>query len=496
MRRGTRQSGNATALSLIATFLIAGLGAALASVSISFNKTGSSFNANVLASYAAEAGMEEARVLIGTSEYPTPAGNEWLLANAIAYDPTREQFPDVTTDVPVLQNLLMDDPEFRKDVRVDVWVYAMDDEDRRYRVVARAAAGNLRPSSGSVSPWDNLGDMVVTLAQEVRARDTFARYATFVDQGTLAFGTTKVAGDVHSNGGIQFHYGGAQFLNRVSAVKGFSYKNGASTGNTSFNEQDSSAKKIDLPTITDVAEFSKLASGAYSVSANNPAYGNLDKALDARIELLGDEMKISAIDPDTGSVVAEGVYPLPSDGVVYVQGNVTSIKGALRGRLTISTPGTINVTGNIVYADAQGDPAMRLEKDGVPVDPATTLDAWKESDGYKYVDNPDFDVSGDRPALGLMAGQEISLDGAGPDNLEIHAALFSASENWRADLSVAKRNLRILGSITTRTPGARAQGSMGYAASGEYVYDKSLLDSPPPQWLPVNVTFWGPRWRL
>jgi hypothetical protein len=113
------------------------------------------------------------------------------------------------------------------------------------------------------------------------------------------------------------------------------------------------------------------------------------------------------------------------------------------------------------------------------------------------VKNPDFTLTGEeRPALGLMAGYEIKLDAAGPDNLEIHGALFSAASNWRADLDVSKNNLRILGSITTKTPGARAQGSRGYSGSGEYVYDAALLDNPPPHWLQVDSPFWGPRWRL
>jgi hypothetical protein len=482
MRRGHLEAGNATVIALLATFMLAGLGAGLASVSFAFNRTGMSFDSNVLATYAAEAGMEEAVARIGTSDYPTPAGNEWLLNNAIGYDANRDLFPDVLVDVPVIEDLILDDQQFRKDVRIDVWVYAMDPHDRGYRVVARAVAGKLQLRPGAVNAWEVQGDVVVTLAQDIRARDTFARYATFVDQGTLAFGTTKVAGDVHSNTNIQFHYGGAKFLNKVTAVNGFQFKNGASTANTSFNEQDPSVKKIDLPSVTDVAEFTQFASGPYNVS------------VDAQIELQGDQVKITAIDPSTQAVVAEGTYPLPDDGVIYVQGKVTSIQGSLRGRLTISTPQAINITGNILYTDAEGDPAMRLEKDGQPVDAATENVPWKESDGYKYTANPDYD--GEGTSLGLMAGQEISLDGDGPNNLEIHGALFSASKNWRADLNKTKGNLRIFGSTTTRTPGARAQGLAGYGASGEYIYDTSLLDNPPPQWLPVNKLFLGPRWRM
>lgn len=487
MRRGHREAGNATALALLATLLISGIAAGLASVSLGVNRSGAGLDTSVFAAYLAEAGMEDGRVAISTSGYSTGAGNVWLDANAIAFDPARETFPDLEIDAPVFQDIAFGDGALRQDHRVDVWVYAMDNVGRRFRVVARAVAGNVKARPGSVQAWDVTGDVSIVLAQEVRARDTFARYATFVDRGTLAFGTTRVAGDVHSNGNIEFHYGNARFLDRVTAVNGFVYGNGANAGNTSFRDFNPRVNRIELPSIADVSDFGQFAQPPYNVAG------------DAQLELLGDEVKITVLQSGTDTVLSESTQPLPSDGVIYVQGNVTSIKGAMSGRLTVSTPGTINVTDNILYQDFQGNSAMRLEKDGQPVVPADfpAGTAWKEADGYKYVPNPDFQLNGDsRPTLGLMAGGQITLDGSGPDNLELHAALFSATSNWTADLNISKNNLRILGSITTSLPGARAQGSSGYAGSGEYIYDASLLDFPPPQWLPVNSTFWGPRWRL
>lgn len=480
-RHGHRESGNATALALLATLLLSALATGLASVSFSVNRSGSALDNSLLAGYAAEAGLEQVKVAVSSSEYDLAIGNLWLDENAIAYDENRQDFP-VATDIPVFDNLDVGSDEDRRDVEVDVWVYAMDDENRKYRVVARATAG----------------EVSVVLAQDIRARDTFARFATFVDSGTLRFGTSTVAGDVHSNDRIEFHYGGARFLDRVTAVNGFSFRNGASEGSTSFRDQNRHSTKIQLPTVTDVNAFGEFAEGVYNVRGTNPEYGGTGDTLDAKIELLGDQARIVAINRTTGAVVSDKTVELPRDGVIYVQGNVTSIQGTVSGKVTISTPGTMNVTGDIVYADARGNKAMRLEKDGEPVDPADVAgQAWTEADGYKYVRNPDFSLEGpNRPALGLMAGYEITLDKNGPDNLEIHGALFSAASNWQADLTATKNNLRILGSITTKTPGARAQGSFGYAGSGEYVYDGALLESPPPRWLQVDSPFWGPRWKM
>lgn len=482
MQLRRRDSGNATAIALLATILLAALASALATVSFSVNQTGAGLDNSVLAGYAAEAGLEEVKVAIATSDYTLSDGNTWLAENALPFDENRRDFP-AADDVPVLDDLQVGTHEHRQDVETDVWIYAMDDVARKFRAVSRSRVGGIE----------------VVLAQDIRARDSFARFATFVDEGTLRFGKTSVRGDVHSNDRIEFHYGDAKFLDRVTAADGFAFHNGAHEGNTSFRDQNRHASHIPLPSVTDVSAFGQFSSGLYDVRSSNEAYAVPGEILDARIELLGDEVRIIAIARSTGEVVKDSLLPLPADGVLFVEGNVTSIQGKVSKRMTLTTPGKINVTGNIVYADGDGDAAMRLEKDGEAVDPATLPPgtAWKEEDGYRYVPNPDFDLGGDdRPALGLMAGYQITLDSSAPHDLEIHAALFSAASNWQADLDVQRGNLRILGSITTKTPGARAQGSMGYSASGEYVYDAALLENPPPHWLQVDAPFWGPRWRI
>jgi hypothetical protein len=495
MRLRRRDAGNATALALIATFLVAALASGLASVSLKINETGANLDSTVLAGYAAEAGLEQVKAAISTSEYPPGEGNVWLRDNAIAFDPDRQDFA-LPTDPKAIADLIIGRlGRDRMDVVVDVWVYAMDDDSRKYRAVARGWVTD----PGLPEAERRARDIQVVLAQDIRARDTFARFATFVDEGTLRFGKTSVKGDVHSNENIEFHYGGAQFLDRVTATSGFNFENGANADNTTFRDQNRFSSRIELPTVTDVTSFGDVATGAYNVRGSNLEYAAPTDTLNARIELLGDKVRITAVSQKTGDVVKDQILPLPAEGVIYVEGNITSIQGKMAGRTTISASGTINVTGDILYTDTKGNSAMRLEKDGEPVDPSSLPagTAWKEEDGYRYLPNPEFPLDGpDRPALGLMAGYDITLDGAGPQNLEIHAALFSAASSWKADLAVEKGNLRILGSITTKKPGARAQGSKGYAASGEYVYDASLLDNPPPHWLQVDSPFWGPRWRM
>lgn len=478
-----RDAGQATVLALIATLLMSALATGLASVSHRLNESGLSLDNNVLAGYAAEAGLEQIKASIASSDYTVAEGNLWLSRNAITYDPARRDFPGAN-DAPVFDDLQVGESgRDREDVKVDVWVYSMDDVARKYRAVALGRTGSVE----------------VLLAQDIRARDSFARFATFVDEGTLRFGTSNVRGDVHSNDRIEFHYGGAQFHDRVTAVSGFDFQNHATEENTSFRDQNRYAGRIDLPTVTDVNAFGELAQGKYNVRSSNPDYASPGDVIDARLRLLGDQVQITAVSRTTGAVVGDATLPVPDGGVIFVEGNVTSIEGSLSRRMTISTPGHINVTGSIVYADPNGNRAMRLEDGtGQVVDPSSLPPgtSWSAQD-LRYVPNPDFGLDGNhRPSLGLMAGLQIKLDGSGPQDLELHAALFSAASNWSADLETAKGNLRIVGSITTKTPGARAQGTMGYAASGEYVYDASLLDNPPPHWLQVDSPFWGPRWRM
>ncbi len=499
-RRPRSEAGNATVIALLATLLLSGLAAGLASVSFGVNRTGAALDNSVLAGYAAEAGLEHVRAAVSfAAEDPdlALAGNPWLNASAIAFDAARVEFPGQLDD-PVIPELRVGTNADRQDVWCDVWVYAMDDDGKKYRMVARGWTGAYTEEDGRKVPKSGQS-VSVLLAQDFRARDTFARFATFVDKGTLRFGKTTVAGDVHSNDHIEFHYGGAKFLDRVTAVNNFSFRTGASEAKTSFRDQNRFAPRIELPTVTDVNAFGEFAAGAYRVSGENAAYPSGGEMVDAQIELKGNEVRVVAIKQTSHEVISDVTLPLPPDGVIYVQGNVRSIQGEVSGRLTISTPGKMNVTGDIVYTDGAGHRAMRLERDGVAVDPASLPEGtdWKEEDGFRYVKNPEFTLEGDRrPALGLMAGHEISLDGSGPENLEIHGAMFSATSNWRADLKVKKGNLRILGSITTSTPGERAQGKKGYAGSGEYIYDDALLENPPPHWLEVYAPFWGPRWRI
>ncbi|MBN1420022.1 MAG: hypothetical protein JXP34_14680 [Planctomycetes bacterium] len=98
--------------------------------------------------------------------------------------------------------------------------------------------------------------------------------------------------------------------------------------------------------------------------------------------------------------------PFPPNGIVYVGGDVFSIEGTVNDRLTIATKGEVRITGNITYADVDGD--LAYLNGGDPSQP--------------YEPNPDY---GGRACLGLVARGDILFTRDVPDAFEVNASLLS-----------------------------------------------------------------------
>lgn len=481
------ERGSALALALVLAGLIAGLGAALSSVSLAQNKTSSESNDLVALSYAAEASLEKAVLFVNTSDYDFN-GNQWLNGNSPEnsvvppnrVDPRRPAAGDTPVFTEFIGNPLVADTVVNAKTRVEVFVYALDTLRRDFRLMARAVRGN----------------STLILAQDVSAWDSFARFATFADSEALSFGATSVKGHVHSNVGINFFYGGATFSDEVTTVNGFQYYDGANAGNTRIGSPDPHTSPIPMPSLGDVEAMRGSAAGMLDVSGHNFQYGNLGDKMNAEIVFSGDQVTIRATNRTTGATL-QGTYTIPPDGIIYVDGDITSIKGSMSTRATVSTTGSIKITDNLRYVDGNGTPAYKLTLNGSGVannqtDPGI---AWTTANGYDYVPDPTFAPQNGIPTLGLMAAERIAIAPDAPRNLEIHSSLFSLHQSWSADLTTSKENLRIVGSIATKMAGSRAQGAMGYAASGGYIYEETLRQNPPPGWVKVRKPFWRPRWK-
>jgi hypothetical protein len=466
-RRNER--GSALAAALVITILAAGLVAALVTYSFPFIRTSQSFNHKIYALYAAEAGLEEARMQISASDYDD-VGNLWLMANSdieanggfLAYN-----------DLPV------------GDALVDVRIFDIGEQPNQfYRVEA----------TGSFA------GRTVTLAWELRARDTFAKYMFFVDVGDLNVGTTTVRGAVYVGGKLNNYFGGAKYYKSVEAVKGVTYNSGATAANTNyFDTLDESAPNTQMPSTNEIANLHQNTTDPiFNVQNSSSAYSG-GGSMNTYITFNGDQVSIVARRTSNNQIVNSYNGPLPSNGLIFSQGDVY-VQGDAQGRVTIATMGKTNITGPIRQLDDDGDLAYLLKKDGAVVpnnDPGNT-DAWTQANGYEYVKNPDFDPpAGQEPVIGLLSAKDIEILNSAPYNMELHTANFSATGRWSANLGSKKGNLRVLGSIVNKFGGWRYNSAgFGYAKSGEYIYDQNLLLNPPPFYLKVDKPLFGPRWEL
>ena len=218
-------SGIALALAAVIVILIAGLGTALATFSLSHNRKGEMSNEAMIAQYAADAALEEVSARIRLS-FTDPSGNLFLNTKAVPGD--RNILEPRTGDAPALPTLVL-----KPDVKVDVFIYSIDTLSRAFRVLARATAHG----------------RTVVVAQDYWAWDTFARYAMFSDTERLVFGRTKVDGHVHSNQSINFRTGGGEFTQQTSAVSGFSFTNGATIANTAIPFPNIQAPRVEMPSM-------------------------------------------------------------------------------------------------------------------------------------------------------------------------------------------------------------------------------------------------------
>lgn len=406
-----------------------------------------SYDALYQARYAAEAGLEQAKNYIRTSAY-NASGNIWLNSTS-SFTMTLNNMP-VTVTVTSLGT---------------GW----------HRLVATARTNNFDSS----------------VSFEVRGRDSFSRYMFFTSQDYIAFGTTTVHGDVHSNQYIRYNSPGAKMYDDVTAVTGI-----VNPGNATFyGEVNGYAATIPWPTTSEIATLENDASGVYRVTNASPEYSGFG-TFNTEIEFINNQVMITAKRISDGAVLKTGTYPLPANNLIFVQNNVTSIKGDINGRITVATMGKVDVTGKIRYKDNQGDLAYQLKRYGVVTDPDSTGTlAWTEANGFTYEPNPAYNP-GDTPSVcAIMAQNDVTIMPTAPYNMEFHASTFSSQGRWKCDLTQQKGNLRVLGSQTQKYRGWRYSGTWGWAKSGEYIYDSYLLNYPPSYYLQVDSPCFGAWWR-
>ncbi|MBI2933160.1 MAG: pilus assembly PilX N-terminal domain-containing protein [Planctomycetes bacterium] len=454
----TQERGVALVMVTVLLVILAGIALALGTFSNAYARRAESQKYSMTASYAAEAGLEAVWHQIRNSDYDG-VNNVWLDSNSL---PPPDGFPAIV-DMPV------------KNAFVTVMVYKLDNQLYRAESTAR------------------LNDQHVTVAQEFRGNHSLASYM-FFNQKDLKFGTTTVRGKVHTNGRLQLYYGGAVFYGDVTHAKANKpdYLKGARVSNTTFYAKHEQVDPVDL-SIGDITGLGTFAEPSYLIDKRD---------VKTYVTAMRDMVRIKVV--RDGITISDRPLPAPQEGLIFAQGNVY-VSGETSVRYTIASLGNVYITGNIRYVDQDGDPAYLLKRHGqdVPGNRTNPGVAWTPENGFNYVSNPDFNPNdNDVPALGIMAKNAIEITKDAPYNLELHAALLSATGKITFNLQEEKGNLRVLGSMASQEAGARYQPDessddyKGWGLSGEYIYDDNLGSSPPPFYLLTNRPEEGPRWRM
>jgi hypothetical protein len=320
----------------------------------------------------------------------------------------------------------------------------------------------------------------------VRERDPFSRFGAFVNRHPLGIGGDP-RGDIHTNRVLQLFFAGGYYQDSVTSRDGFEWLVGANWGNTTFaGGYDDDADEISMPTVASIQELAQHSDGALAtlLGGANPANYNV------QVLLKGTVYDLAAVPKTSGATLTASNLPFPPDGVLYVNTDITSLRGELDARVTVACTGKITITGNLRYVDANGDP---IYLNGLSQNPLNE----------PYVANPDYDGNA---VLGVIANGDILYSHSVPDWLEINGTFFSATGRYGLpgltftsdgryvtsyDSTFRKRGFRRLGGIITdlrivsTVVNSRGQVLSGFD-NGTSRFDQRLRNDPPPHFLAVN----------
>jgi hypothetical protein len=311
-----------------------------------------------------------------------------------------------------------------------------------------------------------------------RERDPFSRYAMFTNLKWLNLGSVP-DGAVHANRGITFHRPNKNYPAYVITHEGFYYSAGADPSNIIFSGGSSPyAETIQMPSVNDVSALGNVASGAFNVSSS---YDQV------RITFNRKRVTIVARKRSNNSTVTlVNNQLLPSNGVIYAALEITAISGDIEGRVTVATPSTVEISGNLRYVDGNNQSAY-----------------INNNNAANYGPNPQYNGTS---TLGIIGGGDVVYGTSLPQNTEINAAIFSggnirlsgmgynSSGDWTGSYnsSFVRDNLCILGAMIMNYSGVNQiyNSSTGAVLSGfeerAIRYDWDLLNNPPPHFLSID----------
>ena len=256
-----------------------------------------------------------------------------------------------------------------------------------------------------------------------------------------------ITGPIHTNGLLRT-YGSPVFQGKVTATSGITPDPTSPSSEAIYN--DGWEIGVSNSVVVDVADLKTralLASGALPV--NYGAFYNEELFL----EFMGNGEVIREVDGEYIDTVA--IATIAPSGILYSEKNV-SVKGVLKGELTIYTEQSIQVTGQLIY----------------------------NTDPRVYPESTDM--------LGLVANNDVVVADNGDTNsdLDIHASMMAVNGSFTAQnyetRSIAG-DLNILGSIVQDERGA--VGTFNWSSvtllsgfSKNYEFDNRLSSISPPNY--------------
>jgi Tfp pilus assembly protein PilX len=368
------------------------------------------------------------------------------------------------------------------------WVQT--DEGRyKLKVTPLEIPGVILEATGEATGSTTSGEMTVRRKVKVRIqKKSFTRYIYFTDSETAEDGSLIwfVTGDVihgplHSNDRIRID-GDPVFEGKVTTHQDIYIASGNPTFMEGYEEW---VDALEVPSSnTDLIYWARASLGGYYY------YGRTE------IELLPNGY-LNITNSNPLSEGPTGIVPLPSSGVIYVDGSQSPgtapdgwgypgwntynnakwnnnngnvfVHGTLSGKLTIAASNHIYITGDITYQNPNDDMLGLI------------------ANNWIYVNHYD------------QSGNDVA-----PDSITINAALFALNHSFGFEAfrdGPVKDTLTIRGSIaqSSRGPIGTFSAWSGQRLSGynkDYWYDERMLYDEPPHFLPpLNAGFEIVSWE-
>lgn len=349
------------------------------------------------------------------------------------------------------------------------------------------------------------------VSMTARPRTYFSDYARFVSDNSLSIGSNaSYDGKVHSNGNINCYGSNITFYDNVTASGSLNPR----SDTTFMKDATGGVPQILLPEaseLEDLCQDPPAGSLQYDwddasfQAAFQAATGKTpNNTLRVYVEFNRNVMTVQSkcYVGGTWYTMTESNIDVPDKNAIYIRGT-SYVEGNLSRRTSIICPKDIYIENSVRYVDDSGGPLWEL-RDKTSGNLAgfstsdntwTPTDNWKDTSDYSYEMASDWwsrapvDTAGDPliPALGIVSGDTIYLKGS-ENNREIHAALFTSGDVVRPNTGTSskRKNLHIHGAIIT-TGTNPLSGDFSYRC---YAYDPNLRLYPPPGFpTMVNPTF-------